>query len=328
MRVSVPTRICDLGGWTDTWFATHGAVCHLAVWPGVDAALSPGSGPAGVDVHVGAFGRVWHWQHGTEPLGYPDPLVAATLDEAAPPADRPLVLRVESDVPPGASMGTSAATCLAVLTVFDELHGVSRPIADQAARAHRVETVRLGWQSGVQDQWSAAPGAAHLVELDVYPHATCRTVQLADGVAELLDATLLVIWLGRGHSSSAVHDQVAAALQDAGPLDPRLVALRAQAREGADALEHGDLAAYGRCLTRNTELQRLLHPQLISQEAQRVIDVASRAGALGWKVNGAGGDGGTVTVLCADPAQRARLAATLPTSLAGARILPVMLVRG
>jgi D-glycero-alpha-D-manno-heptose-7-phosphate kinase len=327
IRVSVPTRICDLGGWTDTWFAAHGAVCHLAVWPGVEASLAPGTGPPGVDVHVGAFARLWHWQPGTAPFDYPDPLLAATLDEASPPGEHPLTLRVESDVPPGASMGTSAATCVAVLTVVDQLHGLVRPIADQVARAHRVETVRLGWQSGVQDQWSAAPGAAHLVELDAYPHATCRTVRLPAGFAELLDATLLVIWLGRGHSSSAVHDQVTAALQDAGPLDSRLVALRTQARAGAGALERGDLTSYGHCLTRNTELQRLLHPGLISPEAQRVIDMASRAGALGWKVNGAGGDGGTVTVLCADVAQRDRLAATLPTIVADARILPVTLAR-
>jgi D-glycero-alpha-D-manno-heptose-7-phosphate kinase len=29
-----------------------------------------------------------------------------------------------------------------------------------------------------------------------------------------------------------------------------------------------------------------------------VIDVARRHGAIGWKVNGAGGDGGSVTLLC------------------------------
>ncbi len=328
IRVSVPTRICDLGGWTDTWFATRGAVCHLAVWPGVEATLGPGSGSSGVDVHVGAFARSWHWEPGASPLGCPDPLLAATIDEASPPPLRSWTLRVASEVPPGASMGTSASTCMAVLTVFDRLHGVSRPVAEQVVRAHRVETVRLGWQSGVQDQWAAAPGAAHLVELDAYPHATCRTLELPADFAQDLDDTLLVIWLGRAHSSSAVHDQVVAALQHAGPDDGRLEDLRRQARKGAAALERGDAAAYGRCLTGNTDLQRQLHGSLVSPQAQQVFDIAARAGARGWKVNGAGGDGGTVTVLCTDVAQRTVLTATIASAVAAARVLPVRLATG
>ena len=47
----------------------------------------------------------------------------------------------------------------------------------------------------------------------------------------------------------------------------------------------------------NTEAQRRLHPDLIGAEAQKVIDIAREFGALGWKVNGAGGDGGSLTLL-------------------------------
>jgi D-glycero-alpha-D-manno-heptose-7-phosphate kinase len=42
---------------------------------------------------------------------------------------------------------------------------------------------------------------------------------------------------------------------------------------------------------------------LISPEHQRIIDIAREHGALGWKVNGAGGDGGSVTILCGDVSQ-------------------------
>ena len=43
-----------------------------------------------------------------------------------------------------------------------------------------------------------------------------------------------------------------------------------------------------------------MHPELISPDAARIIDIAREHGALGWKVNGAGGDGGSVTLLCGD----------------------------
>jgi D-glycero-alpha-D-manno-heptose-7-phosphate kinase len=48
----------------------------------------------------------------------------------------------------------------------------------------------------------------------------------------------------------------------------------------------------------NTEAQRNLHPDLVNPDAQRVIEIARNHGALGWKVNGAGGAGGSLTILC------------------------------
>ncbi len=47
----------------------------------------------------------------------------------------------------------------------------------------------------------------------------------------------------------------------------------------------------------NTDAQRRLHQDLVSRDAERVIDIARQHGALGWKVNGAGGEGGSVTIL-------------------------------
>ena len=49
----------------------------------------------------------------------------------------------------------------------------------------------------------------------------------------------------------------------------------------------------------NTEAQRSLHPELVGVDARRVIEFAAAHGAIGWKVNGAGGDGGSVTILSA-----------------------------
>jgi D-glycero-alpha-D-manno-heptose-7-phosphate kinase len=51
-------------------------------------------------------------------------------------------------------------------------------------------------------------------------------------------------------------------------------------------------------MVRNTEAQRALHPSLVSREAEQIMEVARAHGALGWKVNGAGGEGGSVTLLC------------------------------
>jgi D-glycero-alpha-D-manno-heptose-7-phosphate kinase len=51
-------------------------------------------------------------------------------------------------------------------------------------------------------------------------------------------------------------------------------------------------------MTENTEAQGRLHPALINTDAKRIIEIAREHGALGWKVNGAGGEGGSLTILC------------------------------
>ena len=48
----------------------------------------------------------------------------------------------------------------------------------------------------------------------------------------------------------------------------------------------------------NTDAQGRLHSELISRDARRIIDIAKKRGVLGWKVNGAGGEGGSLTLLC------------------------------
>ena len=114
---------------------------------------------------------------------------------------------------------------------------------------------------------------------------------------------------GPPHDSSAIHDEVIAALDAAGPSAPRLEALRVLATEAGEALRTDDLARYGRALTAATEAQMALHPALVSDDARELIECARTNEALGWKVNGAGGAGGSLSVLCRDPSDRERVGA-------------------
>ena len=59
-------------------------------------------------------------------------------------------------------------------------------------------------------------------------------------------------------------------------------------------------------MTESTEAQGRLHPALVGTEARRVIEIAKAHGALGWKVNGAGGEGGSLTLLCDESSSRKR----------------------
>ena len=94
-----------------------------------------------------------------------------------------------------------------------------------------------------------------------------------------------------------MHRHVLRELERMGPDSAPLNALRAAATRARDAVLTGDFDALGHAMRDNTDAQAALHADLVSAEAWRMIDIAAAHGAIGWKVNGAGGDGGSITLL-------------------------------
>jgi len=112
--------------------------------------------------------------------------------------------------------------------------------------------------------------------------------------------------MGKSHSSSAVHEKVIAELEDAGPENPKLEKLRKTPELARDAVYAGDFNALGRSMIVNTEAQGELNPSLISKSIIEIIEIAKQSGAIGWKVNGAGGEGGSLTLLCGEKSSQKR----------------------
>lgn len=310
VRSSAPVRIADLGGWTDTWFAGTGVVCSLAVQPGASVRLAVAPGDGDVVLEAVDFGDRYSLAEGRGR----HPLLEAAVDEVGVPPGHDVAISVGSPIPPGASTGTSAAVTVALVgaLLFARDGHVDR--ADVARTAHRVEAVRLGRQSGIQDQLAAVHGGANRIDMDAYPSARVTPLAVPAGVLDELQRRLVLVFLGRTHVSSAVHEEVIASLEGASPaeVDERLEPLREAARRGAATLVAGDLDAYGDALVANTAAQAALHPSLVSEDARRLFDAARSWGCRGWKVNGAGGEGGSVTLLCGpEPGARSRVVEAL-----------------
>ena len=301
-----PIRICDNGGWTDTWFAGHGKVFNVGVSPYVEVQVKVhpiDALPARVVLDAENFGD----RYAFEPPVLPDrhPLLEAAIDEIGLPDDVSLEISIFSEAPAGCSTGTSATTTVALVGALDSLTPGRMTPHQVAATAHRIEVDRLGTHSGVQDQLCAAYGGINFIEMSTYPHASLSQLELPDTVWWELERRLVLLFLGRTHLSSGVHDRVIAGLAHGGESSPQLEELRLAAERARDAVLAADFSALGRAMTQNTEAQRHLHPDLVGSQAQTAIEVAVANGALGWKVNGAGGEGGSITVLCG-PDRRAQ----------------------
>lgn len=295
-----PIRICDNGGWTDTWFAEHGRIFNIAVSPYVEvqvAVYPVGGRQPGVLIHAENFGNRYIIPSVGAGWG-PHPLLEATIQFMHLPDDLALEVTIYSQAPAGASTGTSAAVSVALIGALDQLTPGQMSAYEIAMAAQRVETEILQQQCGIQDQLCSAYGGINYIEMDQYPHASVSPVQVSSEIWWELERRLALIYLGNAHHSSQVHELVIRELENAGPDCPQLEALRQIAPRSRKSLMAGDFLAFGQTMIENTKSQRLLHSTLVSAEADRVIEIARRHGALGWKVNGAGGEGGSITLLC------------------------------
>jgi D-glycero-alpha-D-manno-heptose-7-phosphate kinase len=295
-----PIRICDNGGWTDTWFAEHGKIFNIAVAPCAEVQIEvfPSSGPTDrVLIHAEDYGDRYVRRLNT-PAWDRHPLLEAAIERVGVPDELAVEVTIHSDAPAGASTGTSAAVTVALIGALDQLTPGRRAPHEVAYLAQSIETDILNQQCGIQDQLCSAYGGINYIEMFQYPRATVSQLDLPNAIWWELERRLALIYLGRSHHSSQVHERVIRHLEDVGPTARQLEALRATAEPSRDALYAGDLAALGRAMVQNTAAQRDLHPDLVSPDAQRVIEVAQAHGALGWKVNGAGGAGGSLAILC------------------------------
>ena len=329
IHARAPLRINDIGGWTDTWFAKQGNVLNLAVDPPVEVQIRVRENEEKTEervlVHAENYGETFAVVP-ERPASRPHAFLQHTIAMVLLPREWRLEIDIFSPVPAGISTGTSASVCVALLGALNFLAGVRAAPDEIAALAHRVETEKLGRQSGIQDQICAARGGISFIRVTAYPEAEVESLSLEPRLWEELNRRLCLVYLGRPHNSTAIHERVIAELENGGPPLARLKEMCRLAEEARDHLLRGDLESYGRVMAENNECQRGLYGELISPEADLVIETARRYGASGWKVNGAGGHGGSLTILAGqDDGLRRRMVEAIDSLGSGIKILPASL---
>jgi len=295
-----PIRICDNGGWTDTWFAEYGKIFNIGVYPYAEVQIEvyPFNGERDrIVIYAENFGERYVVR--PENLGWDrHPLIEAAIERMKIPGDLAFQVTIFSEAPSGASTGTSAAVTVALIGALDLLTPGRMTQHEVAYTAQSIEVDMLKQQCGIQDQLCSAYGGINFIDMFKYPYASVSQIEIPNSIWWELERRLVLVYLGKSHSSSKVHETVIKNLEDAGPESKKIRDLRKTAEMSRDAVYGGDFKALGRAMIDNTEAQIRLHPDLVSWDAFRVIDIAKKHGVLGWKVNGAGGEGGSITLLC------------------------------
>lgn len=294
-----PTRICDVGGWTDTHFAKFGTVFNIAVYPYVEVqihSLPLAQTDARVTINAENFGDSYSLNPG-HVIYDKHPLIEAAIKTMKLPDDIALKINIFSYAPPGASMGTSAAVSVALIGALDALTLGRLTPHEVAVLAHSIETKELKLECGVQDQLASVHGGVNFIEIDDFPHSRVSNLTVPDNIWWELEQRILLTYIGKPHQSSEIHKMVIADLGSEPHNDPRLEQLRILAHRSRDAFCTGDFAALGEIFNANIQVQQDLHKNLICDDFKEIISLANEFDALGCKVNGAGGDGGSVAIL-------------------------------
>ena len=241
-----PIRVCDNGGWTDTWFAGHGRIFNIGVYPYAEvqmAVFPDGDQQERIVINAENYGERYvvnpekHWDK--------HPLLEAAIAYMRVPKNLSFEVTIYSEAPGGASTGTSAAVTVALIGALDSLTPGRMTPHEVALAAQRIETEMLHQQCGIQDQLCAAYGGINYIEMYQYPHASVSPIVVPNSIWWELERRLVLIYLGKSHQSSAVHEMVIRGLENAGPDCQQLQDLRGTAPRSRDALYAGDFAALG-----------------------------------------------------------------------------------
>jgi mevalonate kinase len=276
-------------------FGEHAVVYGVpAIAVGIDrgafAEASPDEGAEVSTLSVGGWG-VTVRQGGDEPLGraFSDLLVATGTTT-------PVRVTAESDLPPGAGLGCSAALGVAVARALDP----SASVEAVAERADAWERVFHGNPSGI--------------DVAVASRGGCLCFR-RDGESRTLERIVVParVHLCIGHSGQASSTksmvEAVARLRARRPdvAAKTFDAIHTLVKNARLALAAGDVRATGQLLDLN---QMLLSGLFVSTpEIEQMCASARAAGALGAKLTGAGG-GGCVVALVEEPANADAVLAT------------------
>jgi len=289
IEASAPTRIDLAGGTLDIWplylFHEGAQTLNAAISLRARCFISPRADGriAIVSEDSGVRAEAADWSELLE--NHDVRLVARILHYFRA---RGLEVRTRSESPVGAGIAGSSALNIAVCGAVARWCG--RTLADDLLLqiAQNVEAQVIDVPTGVQDYRPALYGGVNAVELNV---DGVRRVALDVTPSELQER--LVLAYTNASRNSGINNWEVTKRHIDGDREVRdsFARIRDIAVAMRDALERRDWTAVGRHVADEWDNRKRLAPGVTTPAIDAMLDAASRAGAAGGKVCGAGGGG-------------------------------------
>lgn len=199
---------------------------------------------------------------------------------------------LHSDAPPGSGLGSSSSLMVTVMGLMKEWRRLVVSDYELAQLAYTLERKELAIPGGMQDQYAATFGGWNFIEFGSNGHVMVNPLRLPQDVLNELEHNLLLCFTGDTRAGAGIIDDQVDRYRRGEHLN--LNALRQQkalAVEMKNQLLRGNVHEFGALLEQAWEAKKGLSPRISNERIDTLYATARRAGALGGKLNGAGGGG-------------------------------------
>jgi len=202
-------------------------------------------------------------------------------------------VRLRGDVPPRSGLGSSAAAFSSLIGLFNHMRRENRMTDYEIAElAFRLEREELGNKGGRQDQYASVFGGLNFIEFRGHDFVRVNPVRMKrDDLLELEKNLLLVHVMDRKKSGDIISDQVKRYVEGKKTVVEALHKVKVLAEETHRALHKGDLYRFGELLHEGWVEKKKFSPMMSNRFIDRIYGLARKNGAVGGKLNGAGGGG-------------------------------------
>lgn len=210
-----------------------------------------------------------------------------------------LFLRIESDIPPSAGMGSSAAVAVATVAAVARLVGLRLDPEEISRTAYEAEVQVHGKPSGIDNTVSAYGGAVYYkkdkgfykLEADFNP---IKLILADSGITRSTGELVSRVLKFKSKYPSV--------------LDPIYAAASNLVESARTAIERGDYVMLGELMNVNHGLLSAIG--VSNAKLEELVYAARHAGALGAKITGAGGGGMILALAWKEDAEKIAQALT------------------
>lgn len=197
--------------------------------------------------------------------------------------------------PVGGGLGGSSSLSVAIYKTFQKWLGkneidIHRLVAD----CSNIEAKVLVTPTGLQDYYGAASVGLNVIPFDSHGPSIKTLIQHQD----VFNSSIIVVYTGKSHHSGINNWGVLKKFIDKDKTTTEaLKQIRDVALEVSDVCQKGEWARLPELFTQDFSAREKLSDQFMSKEIRDLKKISDAAGAIGFKICGAGG-GGCVAVWC------------------------------
>lgn len=215
----------------------------------------------------------------------------------------PVAVTTYSDAPPGSGVGSSSTLVVAMIQAYAELLQLPLGEYDVARLAYEIERVDCGMAGGKQDQYAATFGGFNFIEFEAGNRVIVNPLRLKPDLANELESRLLLYYTGRSRESARIiESQIAATKQPESDAVEAMHLIKHAATEMKEALLQGRISSVLDILGASWHAKKRAASGISNTHIDEIAGAATRAGARGLKISGAGGGG--FMMIAVDPGSR------------------------